>query len=196
MISPFITSLELQAHFSANQSQRGLDLIRTQWNYMLTAPWSVGSSLVEGYWHDGSLFYPFGGYTSSYISHAHPWASSPTIAATFYILGLQVQSADHKKWSFTPTVDVDLDFAMGGITTARGFISAGWKTEGAGMRLAVKSPAGTTGVVGVPVKGTGWRIENGGEVVCEYGKSCEGRREEGLVKIVVGEGEWEFVVYA
>ena len=82
LISTFAGSMELMAHFEAGADQRGLDLIRTMWGFMLKAPKGTASTFWEGFNPDGSF-----AYDGSYTSLAHGWGTGPTSALTFYVLG-------------------------------------------------------------------------------------------------------------
>lgn len=48
-ISPFISSFEIQAHFTIGQTSRALDLIRRSWGWYLSNKNGTESSLIEGY---------------------------------------------------------------------------------------------------------------------------------------------------
>lgn len=100
MISPFISSIELFAHTLAGHPERSFELFKNMWGYIWNSPYSVQSSLIEGYYHDGSCKYPFTLYDPSYISHGHPWATDPTVFYSFYHVGLQFISPDHSQWNF------------------------------------------------------------------------------------------------
>lgn len=155
MISPFISSLELWAHAEAGHMENALDLFRTMWGYIWNSPYGVQSSLIEGYFEDGSCKYPFQAYDPAYISHAHPWATGPTALFSFYHTGLQLASANHKKWELKPRGVYSkgaLEFAQTGFTSKKtGFYAGGWKKVSADvLELAVKAPAGTLGTIGVP----------------------------------------------
>ncbi len=54
-ISPFISGLELQAHFESGNDERAMDLLRREWGYMLYTNISVQSTLLEGFTANGSL---------------------------------------------------------------------------------------------------------------------------------------------
>lgn len=56
-ISPFISGLELQAHFESGNDERAMDLLRREWGYMLYTNLSVQSTLLEGFTANGSLSY-------------------------------------------------------------------------------------------------------------------------------------------
>ncbi len=82
-IGTFPGSMEVQAHFTAGDDTDALAMIRREWGYMLTAPIGTNSTFWEGFQYDGSFDY--GG---QYMSAAHGWATGPTSALTFYVLGL------------------------------------------------------------------------------------------------------------
>lgn len=92
-------------------------------------------------------------YDPSYISHAHPWASGPSIVLSRNVAGLEFTDPKHKTWSVTPEAQVDLDYAVAGVSSATGqLLVAGWsKTSPWSLEMAIKVPAGTRGQVGVPV---------------------------------------------
>ncbi|QRW22854.1 DNA replication licensing factor MCM2/3/5 family pretein [Rhizoctonia solani] len=153
MISTFISGFELLAHFEAGEAQRALDLIHLLWCYVWNSPYGVQSSLIEGYYKDGRCYYPFQAYDPSYISHAHPWASGPSIVLSRNVVGLRFTNAEHTTWSVIPEAKVDLDYAVAGVSSSNGqLLTSGWsKTSPWSLELAIKAPAGTHGVVGVPV---------------------------------------------
>lgn len=158
MVSPFCSSMELVAHFRAGRPDRALTLLRTMWGYIWNSPYAVQSSLIEGYYHDGRCHYPFGEYDPAYISHAHPWASGPTIALSFWLVGLRFSAIGHESWVFEPRISLgdgqgkSPEWAMTGFTSnAQGFFSAGYKWASPGeLVLAIKSPETTVGKVGLP----------------------------------------------
>lgn len=170
MISTFISGFELIAHFAAGESQQALDLIRLLWGYVWNAPYGVQSSLIEGFYKDGRCYYPFQAYDPSYISHAHPWASGPSIVLSRNVAGLQFTSSKQNTWSVIPEAQVDLEYAMAGVTGATGSILvAGWsKTSPWSLELAIKAPTGTNGKVGVPIvwgENQNYEIRLNGQVV-------------------------------
>jgi hypothetical protein len=154
MISVFCSSMELIAHFEAQQPDRAMKLLRRMWGYIWNAPYAVQSSLIEGYFHDGRCHYPFTLYDPAYISHAHPWASGPTIVLTSYYVGLTLRNPAHTFWSFEPQPGLNKKsrFAIAGITSdATGFFSAGWKIREDGvLEMAIRAPMGTRGAIGIP----------------------------------------------
>ncbi|CDK24446.1 unnamed protein product [Kuraishia capsulata CBS 1993] len=156
-VSPFISSLELMSHTLVGHPERSYELFKTMWGYMWNAPYSVQSSLIEGYNGDGTCKYPFIGYDPAYISHCHPWASGPTIWLTNQIVGINFLGNEHKEWTFAPEgvfAEGSVEFAQAGFSSKTGgYITAGFKKHSAAvLQLVIKAPANTTGSIGIPVK--------------------------------------------
>ncbi|KAF5385994.1 hypothetical protein D9615_002248 [Tricholomella constricta] len=137
-IIPFVGGFEVQAHFITGQGERALDLLHRgtfsvfnshthvadcfypEWGYMLYTDLSVKSSLLEGFTRNGSLGYrAAAGYDfdHSYTSHSHGWATGPTPALTFFVLGLKLTSPQGATWSIEPVLS-GLEAAEGGFETA------------------------------------------------------------------------------
>ncbi|KAF4167227.1 hypothetical protein CNMCM6936_005477 [Aspergillus lentulus] len=162
-ISPFITGFELQAHFLADQPQRGLDLMRRQWGFMLDDPRMTQSTFIEGYSTDGSLHYaPYS--NDARISHAHGWATGPTAALMFYAAGLQLVGAGGERWVFKPQPG-DLRAVEAGFETRLGRFETEFRRGSNGYtELVFTTPEGTIGDVkidaeGVLVSGNGTRVK-------------------------------------
>ncbi|PNS15493.1 hypothetical protein CAC42_752 [Sphaceloma murrayae] len=178
-ISPFISSFEIQAHFSLGRIDRGLDLIRRSWGWYANHPNGTGSTVIEGYLTNGSFSYRSSrgyGYDASYPSHAHGWSSGPTSALMEWVLGLRVTGRRGSTWALRPGFG-DLESAEGGFTTGLGGFSAGWSRDGDGEGYEIwwKTPVGTKGLLRLPV------VE--GAVV----EGCEGKLGED-VEVEGGEG--------
>lgn len=169
--------MELVAHYVAGKPDRALTLLRDMWGYIWNSPYAVQSSLIEGYYHDGRCFYPFGEYDASYISHAHPWASGPTIMLSFWLVGLRFLDVGHERWVFEPRLSFEEDrgkspeWAMTGFTSnAQGFFSAGYRrTSPTELVMAIKAPQNTVGKVGLPTLNKRIRnvVSDGKEVVLD-----------------------------
>ncbi|KAK7032676.1 glycoside hydrolase family 78 protein [Favolaschia claudopus] len=154
-IIAFVGGFEVQAHFIAGEGARGIDLLEREWGYMLYTNLSVQSTLLEGFTANGSLGYrAAAGYNfdHSYTSHAHGWATGPTPALTFYVLGIQLATAQGASWKIAPVLS-GLPSAEGGLSTGLGFFGVKWKVTGRTLSLSLETPAGTEGVVTLP--GTG-----------------------------------------
>ncbi|KAI0826506.1 Six-hairpin glycosidase [Trametes gibbosa] len=154
-ISPFISGLELQAHFAIGNDERAMDLLRREWGYMLYTKLSVQSTLLEGFTANGSLSYrSYRGYNydPSYTSHAHGWSSGPTSALTYYVLGLTVTSPQGRTWSVAPHTS-GLHAAEGGFTTPLGWFGVKWSLEKRAFALDIDMPEGTSGTIQLPFAG-------------------------------------------
>jgi hypothetical protein len=149
-IATFPGSMEVHAHFTADDDVRGLELIRREWGYMLNSPIGTGSTFWEGYQADGSF-----DYNGSYMSLSHGWATGPTSALTFDVLGLSPGEAAGS-YRFAPHPG-DLTAVEGRITLPQGALDATWsRDQAAGTFTAhLTSPAGTSGTIGVPTLGGG-----------------------------------------
>ena len=166
-----------------------MDLLHREWGYMLYTNLSVQSTLLEGYTTNGSLGYrSYRGYNydAAYTSHAHGWSSGPTSALTYYVLGLQVTSPQGRTWSLQPHTS-GLSRTEGGFTTPLGWFGVKWRVGKGTFTLEVDVPAGTSGVVKVPVRG---RVAVNGEarVVGDVDARAEGLKLEGgkyVVSVVV-----------
>ncbi|WYZ46009.1 hypothetical protein EsH8_IX_000234 [Colletotrichum jinshuiense] len=146
-VSPFISSIELEAHFVAGRADRALRLVRDSWGWYLNHPNGTGSTVIEGYLVDGSFGYRSGrGYTDdpSYVSHAHGWSSGPTSTLTEYLVGLRVTRPAGAEWSLKPVFG-EVPAAQAGFTTALGRFSAKWAVEGGVATVEWDAPEGTRG---------------------------------------------------
>ncbi|EMR83596.1 hypothetical protein ACHAO1_010834 [Botrytis cinerea] len=156
-ISPFISSFEIQAHFTIGETSRALDLIRRCWGWYLNNPNGTESTVIEGYLQNGTFAYRSSRgymYDTSYVSHAHGWSSGPTSALTEFVLGLSVTSPVGKTWKLTPQFG-DLTSAEGGFVTTLGKFQAAWNLTKTGYTLDFAVPEGTTGSLILPVRKAG-----------------------------------------
>ncbi|KAG6869116.1 hypothetical protein C0993_001681 [Termitomyces sp. T159_Od127] len=124
-IIPFVGGFEVQAHFIAGHGERALDLLRR----------------AAGYHFD-----------HSYTSHSHGWATGPTPALTFFVLGLTLTSAQGVTWSLAPVLS-GLDAAEGGLTTGLGWFGIKWEIRDSKLMVSVDVPKSTRGTIRLP--GTG-----------------------------------------
>jgi Bacterial alpha-L-rhamnosidase C-terminal domain len=156
-ISPFISSFEIQAHFTITQTARALDLIRRSWGWYINNPLGSESTVIEGYLQNGTFGYRSSrgyDYDASYVSHSHGWSSGPTSALTTFIVGLSVTSPAGGSWKLAPQFG-DLQFAEGGFTTNLGKFQASWKLEHDGYTVSYSAPSGTTGEIILPCPSSG-----------------------------------------
>ena len=146
-VSPFISSIELQAHFAANRPDRALKLMHALWGWYLSHPNGTGSTVIEGYLVDGTWGYRgTAGYgnDASYVSHAHGWGSGPVTALSNYLVGLRVTSPGGQEWVLRPSFGTVAE-AEAGFTTPIGKFSARYKVRGAMAAVEWITPLGTKG---------------------------------------------------
>lgn len=159
----FSGSMEVNAHFAAGgqaADQAGVDIIRRQWGYMLNHPEGTGSTFWESFRNlgDGCVF------CSSYVSLAHAWATGPTPALTFSVLGLNPTGTGGRSFDFVPHT-ADLTFAQGRITTTVGAVNASWKVSNGTYTAQLKAPGRTVGRAGVPTFGARITVRVDGRLV-------------------------------
>jgi hypothetical protein len=148
-IATFPGSMEVHGLFAAHADLTALDLIRREWGYMLKAPIGNQSTFWEGYRTDGSFDY--GG---SYMSLSHGWATGPTAALTFYLLGLRPDV--HSQFEFLPQPG-DVTSAEGRLTLPGGAADASWKRDpytGRFTAHVVASPGTSISRIGIPKGGS------------------------------------------
>ncbi|KAK1937158.1 hypothetical protein P3T76_009936 [Phytophthora citrophthora] len=159
-ISPFMTSLEIDAHLRANPGNATLamEIMRRQWSYMLHN--FSNSTTIEAYYYTGELKYPF--YEAveknlgSYISHAHAWSTGPTASLTLHIGGLTPLTAAGKAWSFIPhAAGSNVRQLQTGYTLATGKFLVDWTigNNGSFFTATIVTPQNTTGSISVPTFG-------------------------------------------
>jgi hypothetical protein len=140
--------MEVASHFVANDDLNGLDLIRLEWGYMLNSPSGTNSTFWEGYLVDGSFD------QGSYMSAAHGWATGPTWALTYFVLGIGPEVASGLNYRFVPHPG-DLKWVAGRLTLPVGQITASWQrdTATATFTESVSAPEVASGRIGVPTFG-------------------------------------------
>lgn len=147
-ISTFPGSMEVQAHLQAGDTMQALELIRREWGYMLNSPLGTGSTFWEGYLANGQF-----GYGGPYMSNSHGWATGPTSALTFYVLGIRPTTVSGG-YDIAPQTG-DLSSAQGSLRTPAGDIRLAW-THNAGSRTFTErldAPARAVSRVEVPTYG-------------------------------------------
>ncbi|KAJ7284483.1 glycoside hydrolase family 78 protein [Mycena rebaudengoi] len=159
-ISTFVSSFEVKAHFKAGNPSTAVELMRFMWGYALNT--FSSSTIVEGYFKDGSLHYPSYGGANSYISNSHAWATGPTTSLIFHLLGLRpdlclstpnMRSTLDGAWIFSP--ETEISSAQGGFRTALGEFTAQWtfvKQPAMVFSATVTAPAGAPGKIAIPVQ--------------------------------------------
>ncbi|QUQ63959.1 alpha-L-rhamnosidase-related protein [Kutzneria sp. CA-103260] len=159
-IATFPGSMEVQAHFQAGDASTALALIRREWGYMLTSPLGTGSTFWEGYLANGQL-----GYGGAYMSAAHGWATGPTSALSFYVLGIRPTTVAGG-YEIAPEPG-GLPSAEGSLRTPLGDIHVSWHQDRDTFTLRVNAPpaaiagirlpAGAAPRAVVTVNGKPWR---------------------------------------
>ncbi len=164
-IGTFPGSMEVQAHFAAGDPTTALSLIRREWGYMLNSPLGTGSTFWEGYRADGQFDY--GG---AYMSNAHGWATGPTSALTFYVLGIRPTTATGG-YDIAPETG-DLGSAQGSLQTPFGDIRLSWQHDAGAGRFTAALDAPTVAVhqVDVPTYGAPTTVTVNGKVVWKNGR--------------------------
>jgi len=144
-VHPFPGSMEVLAHFTANDDNTALAQIRRTWGYMLDSPLGTKSTMWEGISASGGL-----AYNPPFMSLAHGWSTGPTSALTFDVLGTAPEPTIGQ-YRFVPHPG-DLTSVEGRITMPQGALNASWsRNPSAGTFTSqITSPAGTTGRVGIP----------------------------------------------
>ncbi|KAF7895730.1 uncharacterized protein EAF01_009692 [Botrytis porri] len=150
VISPFVTSFEIQAHYMAGRAERAVQLIKFMWgDFMLDDPRMTNSTFIEGYSTDGTLHYA--PYTNDpRVSHAHGWSTGPTSALTFHGAGLRVTEAAGKSWSIAPNLGGLTDIEAGFETTLGSFAVKASGSSGRLDSIEITTPKGTMGSISVP----------------------------------------------
>ena len=159
-IATFPGSLEIQAHLQAGDTTQALDLIRREWGYMLDSPLGTGSTFWEGYLANGQF-----GYGGAYMSAAHGWATGPTSALTFYVLGINPRSVTGG-YTVRPQPG-DLRSAQGSLRTPLGDIRVAWQHDVAGRSFTeqVDAPTAAVDEVDVPTFGAATLVTVNGKRV-------------------------------
>jgi hypothetical protein len=159
-IATFPGSMELQAHLAAGDTEQALDLMRREWGYMLDSPLGTGSTFWEGYLADGRF-----GYGGAYMSAAHGWATGPTSALTFHVLGISPTTVTGR-YAIRPQTG-DLAFAQGSLRTPLGDVTVSWRHDADRRTFTeqVAAPARAVAEVDVPTFGAATAVSvNGHEV--------------------------------
>ncbi|KAF6844026.1 glycoside hydrolase family 78 protein [Colletotrichum musicola] len=179
-ISPFISSIEVLAHYSVSRPRRALRLMRRLWGHMLDSPVMTGETLVEGMASNGSLYYRSRrGYNfdAAYTSLSHSWSTGPTQALSFKAVGLEV--VGWRKWVFKPALG-DLGSASAAWESAGGKFGAEVSLDGTSLQAEIITPKGTKGAIEVSfceevyvdgVEYHGGEVE-GGKTMSIKGEGC------------------------
>ena len=160
-IATFPGSMEVNAHFAAGDDEAGLNLIRLEWGYMLNSPIGTNSTFWEGYLADGSF-----DYKGTYMSHAHGWATGPTSALTFYVLGIAPVALQGITYSVVPHPG-NLTHAEGTLVMATGSVTLSWTTDRSAGTFTevVNAPSDTYGRLAIPTFGRSVVVDLDGQTI-------------------------------
>lgn len=174
-VSPFISSIELNAHIHANRTDRALELTRTLWGWYLNHENGTQSTTPEGFLTNGTWGYRYNqGYANgpAYTSHAHCWSSGPTTTLTEHIVGLRVLEPAGQSWIVQPATFTELTSAEAGFTTKLGKFSAKFVVDGCDVTISWNTPDGTNGTVSLPGQEV-FQVEGGqGESTITLDNEC------------------------
>lgn len=150
-IVPYIESYEIKGHLAIRETQRAIDLMRLSWGWYLNNPYGTESTIIEGYYEDGSFKYKNDGYdkVGSYPSHSHGWSSGPVDALISYVVGLRPTAPGGAQWTLEPQFG-DLARAEGGFTSPLGKFSAKWALNKTGYMLEYDVPTTSQGLLMLP----------------------------------------------
>ena len=158
-IATFPGSMEVMAHFAADDDETALDLIRLEWGYMLSSSFGTESTFWEGYLQDGGFDY--GG---SYMSLAHGWATGPTSALTQYVAGVGPDLSSRTQFHFVPHLG-DLSRVSAVIPLALGAVQVTWEHDSGKFFATVDAPSAMVGRYGIPIHSGSSSVRVDGKLV-------------------------------
>lgn len=145
-VSPFISGIEIQAHYIAGFPERAVELMEFMWaDFMLDDPRMTNSTFIEGYSTTGELVYaPYP--QAARISHGHAWGSGPTSMLTRYAVGIILTGPAGMTWTMKPDLG-GLGRVHAGFITKLGMFEASWKQNvgGSAFNGTIATPVGTSG---------------------------------------------------
>jgi hypothetical protein len=158
-VSPFASDLEVQARFVAGDTTGAMQLLTALWGHMLAPGPDETGTFWEVLGADGTPG------LGSLTSLAHGWAGGPTPELSHYVLGIAPVADGFATWTVDPHPG-RLRWAEGQVGTPHGAFHVRWDAGGDGaLALTVAAPAGTHGVVQVPVPSATARVTVGGRPV-------------------------------
>ena len=165
-IATFAGSMELMAHLAAGDTTQALDLMRTEWGYMLNSPIGTGSTFWEGYLANGQ-----DGYGGAYMSNSHGWATGPTSALSFYVLGIRPTTVNGG-YDIEPQTG-DLSSTDGSLSTPFGDIKVAWthNVHSGTFTEQVSAPSASVNEIDVPTYGASTFVTVNGRVVWNGNRS-------------------------
>jgi hypothetical protein len=187
-IEPFANGMETAGRFAVGDAAGAFDLMRRMWGQMVdkSDPLYTGA-LWEFKNTDG-------GVNRTTASLAHGWATSPTVQLTEQVLGVAPAGPGYATWSIKPHPG-GLRWARGIVPTKFGDIVTSWSTSSRLFKLEAKTPAGTSGIIAVPVTGTSVVIVNGRTVWHDgKGSAYQAQAADGHLLLTVSAGTYEVTV--
>ncbi|KAJ7484259.1 glycoside hydrolase family 78 protein [Mycena latifolia] len=204
-ISPFVTSFEVKAHFKAGNWSAAVEIMRRMWGYALNA--FSNSTIIEGYFQDGSLHYPSYRGANSYVSHTHGWSTGPSASLVFDLVGMRadvslsapnMHSVLDGAWIFSPAID-SVSSAQGGFRTALGEFTAQWTlTDEPALAFSatLNTPANAAGKIAIPVESWQATVQVDGVVVYDAVNGAQGGADVTAGRVWVGVGGGRHTVEA
>ena len=178
LVSPFISSFDVQARFASGDTSDAYALVRRVWGQMVTP----GDQYTGAFWEN---YTPSGAVSNGSISLAHGWSSGPTSALSEYTLGIRPLTPGYGSWIVAPQPG-ELLWAEGQVPTPRGPITVRWRREGRRFVLWVTAPTGTSGTVEVPGAAGGATVWVNGRRTNAGRRAGESGVEPGRVVRVIG----------
>ncbi|KAM3083989.1 hypothetical protein ACMFMG_001905 [Clarireedia jacksonii] len=186
----FMSYFEIEARFQTHLVTSALDQIRRTFGWMAKNDPKV--TMWEGIGPNGSP------YEQGFTSMAHGWSTGIVPALTNFVLGVIPTGPGFETWTIKP-MPGDVNWARGVVPTPKGDITVSWSFGKAGsFALSIETPAGTSGVVSVPIKGDSQVVLVDGAqawskdgTVSAFGAESEG---DGYVSLKVQGGEEHLIV--
>ncbi|MCD9021537.1 hypothetical protein [Cohnella silvisoli] len=160
-IATFPGSMEIQAHFKAFNDVDGLNLMRKEWGYMYNSPKGT-KTFWESINQDGSAGYDW------FTSYSHAWASGPTSALTFFVLGITPTTPKGQQYNVIPHPG-DLTHVEGQLTMdGSKLVKVSYdRANNSSFSMLVDSTTntGSSGVIGIPKFGANRTVSINGTAV-------------------------------
>jgi alpha-L-rhamnosidase len=102
-------------------------------------------------------------------------------------------AAGYKRIRIQPQVGGGLTMASANLQTNYGKVSSGWKVEADRTVYDFEIPANTTADIFLPASSAS-AIEESGKAIAQVNEIKVGNVENGLVKLTIGSGKYQFVI--
>jgi len=141
----FMSYFEIQARFLTGKVDSALDQIRRMYGHMSRN--DPGITMWEGIGPNGLP------YEEGFTSMAHGWSTGVVPALTNFLLGVRPTGPGFTTWSIKPHPG-DVKWAKGEVPTPKGPMKVFWYSNAdiGIFLLNVVAPAGTSGILSVPVR--------------------------------------------